>query len=286
MNDEATPPLGDFDALLPPAMAWRAEAVGVAKANQPLVRMSVLALLGGAFIAFGALFSVVATTPGPDSTLPYGVSQVLGGVVFSLGLVLVVVAGAELFTGNNLVVMAWAGRRIPTRALLRGWAIVYVANVIAAVAIAYVVHLSGALDNGAGAVGRRTIAVATAKTSHSFGQALLLGVLGNVLVCLAIWLCFAARSVTDKVIAIVLPVSAFVAAGFEHSIANAYLVPAGLFASGGGGGPLTWSRFVTHNLVPVTIGNLIGGAVLVGAVYWFVYLRAAPDLTTAPREPR
>jgi len=286
MNDESTSPVEDFDALLPPAMARRAEAVGVAKAEQPALRMFVLALLAGAFIAFGALFSVVATTPAPDSALPYGVAQVLAGVVFSLGLVLVVVAGAELFTGNNLVVMAWAGRRIRTRALLRGWAIVYVGNVVAALAVAYVVHLSGALDNGGGAVSRRTIAVATAKTSHSFGQALILGVLGNVLVCLAVWLCFAARSVTDKVIAIVLPVSAFVAAGFEHSIANAYLVPAGLFAQGGGNRPLTWSRFVTHNLVPVTIGNLIGGAVLVGIVYWFVYLRPAGDLTPARPGPR
>ncbi len=268
---------GDFDALLPPAMARRAESVGVTKAGQPLLRMFVLALLGGAFIAFGALFSVVVTTTSTDSAVPYGVGQVLAGVVFSLGLVLVVVAGAELFTGNNLVVMAWASRRIRTLALLRSWVIVYVGNVAAAIAVAYVVHLSGALDNGAGAVGRRTIAVATAKTSHSFGQALVLGVLGNALVCLAIWLCFAARSVADKVVAIVFPVSAFVAAGFEHSIANAYLVPAGLFADGGGHGALTWSRFVTHNLVPVTIGNLIGGALLVGLVYWFVYLRTAGD---------
>jgi formate/nitrite transporter len=266
-------------------MARRAEAVGVAKAKQPAVRMFVLALLGGAFIAFGALFSVVATTPGPDSTLPYGVGQVLAGVVFSLGLVLVVVAGAELFTGNNLGVMAWASRRVRTRALLRGWVIVYVGNVVAAFAIAYVVHLSGAFDNGGGAVGERTIAVATAKTSRPFGQELILGVLGNVLVCLAVWLSFAARSVTDKVLAIVLPVSAFVAAGFEHSIANAYLVPAGLLAEGGGDGPLTWSRFVTHNLVPVTIGNLIGGAVLVGIVYWFVYLRPGADLTPTRAGP-
>lgn len=268
---------GDFDALLPPAMARRAEAAGVVKANQPFLRTFVLSLLGGAFIAFGALFSVVATTPSADSTLPYGVGQVLAGVVFSLGLVLVVVGGAELFTGNNLIVMAWASRRIRARALLRSWGIVYVGNVAAAVAIAYVVHLSGALDNGTGAVGRRTVAIATAKTSHSFGQALLLGILGNALVCLAIWLCFAARSVVDKVVAIVFPVSAFVAAGFEHSIANAYLVPAGLFAGNKSAGVLTWRRFITHNLVPVTIGNLIGGAILVGIVYWFVYLRAAGD---------
>jgi formate/nitrite transporter len=258
-------------------MARRAEAAGVVKANQPFLRTFVLSLLGGAFIAFGALFSVVATTPSADSTLPYGVGQVLAGVVFSLGLVLVVVGGAELFTGNNLIVMAWASRRIRARALLRSWGIVYVGNVAAAVAIAYVVHLSGALDNGTGAVGRRTVAIATAKTSHSFGQALLLGILGNALVCLAIWLCFAARSVVDKVVAIVFPVSAFVAAGFEHSIANAYLVPAGLFAGNKSAGVLTWRRFITHNLVPVTIGNLIGGAILVGIVYWFVYLRAAGD---------
>ena len=146
--------------------------------------------------------------------------------------------------------MALASRRIRTRALLRSWAIVYVGNVAAAMAVAYVVHLSGALDNGTGAVGRRTIAIATVKTSHTFGQALLLGVLGNALVCLAIWLCFAARSVTDKVVAIVFPVSAFVAAGFEHSIANAYLVPAGLPACSppAGAGGLSPGSVSSHTI--------------------------------------
>lgn len=264
---------GTFDARLPAAMARRAEAAGVAKAAQPIMSMFVLALLGGAFIAFGALFFTVATTPGPDAALPYGAAQVLGGVVFSVGLVLVVVGGAELFTGNNLVVMAWAGRRISTLALLRNWLIVYVGNVAAAIAVAWVVHLSGHLDGAGGALGVRATTIAAGKLSRSFGQEALLGVLANVLVCLAVWMCFAARTVVDKVFAIVFPVAAFVAAGFEHSIANAYLVPVALFR-GDGGDDLTWQRFVTRNLVPVTIGNVIGGAVLVGLVYWFVYLRA------------
>ncbi len=260
-----------FDALIPAAMARRAESVGVDKASQRNTRTFILAVLGGAFIAFGAMFSVVATTPSPTITLPYGLVQVIGGAVFSLGLVLIIVGGAELFTGNNLVVMAWANRRISFGLLLRNWTVVYVGNVLGAMAIAYAVHLSGHLDQADGAVGQRTLLIARTKLSHSIGQAVMLGILANILVCLAVWLSFAARTVTDKVVAIVLPVSAFVAAGFEHSIANAYLVPVALFA---GGKRITWSRFVTHNLIPVTIGNLIGGSVLVGLVYWFVYLRA------------
>ena len=261
-----------FDALIPAEVARKAEAIGVVKASQPAWRQLALSLLGGVFISFGAIFFVILTTPSTDVALPYGLAQLLGGVVFSLGLVLVLLSGAELFTGNNIIIMARASGKISTRQLLRNWGIVYVGNVVASIGIAYVVHLSGHLDNGGGAVRARTIAVAAAKTSNSVGQAVTLGVLANVLVCLAVWLCLAAHSVTDKVVAIVGPVSLFVAAGFEHSIANTYLIPVALFA-GGESDTLTWSRFVTHNLAPVTIGNMIGGAVLVGLTYWVIYLR-------------
>jgi formate/nitrite transporter len=258
-------------------MAERAEDVGIAKATLPVGRMLPLAVLAGAFVAFGALFSTVVSTSG-DGSIPYGPSRLLAGMVFSLGLVLVVVGGAELFTGNNLVVMAWASRRVTTWSVLRSWAVVYVGNFAGAVAVAWLVHQSGVLDSADGAVRERALDTAAAKTDLAFGQAVVRGVLANVLVCLAIWLCLSARSVVDKVAAIVLPVSAFVAAGFEHSVANMYFVPVGLFTGGAGSrSGLSWERFLTKNLVPVTLGNLIGGVVLVGLVYWFVYLRPRSD---------
>jgi formate/nitrite transporter len=275
-----------FDALLPPSMARKAEAVGVAKATLPAVPMFTLAVLAGAFIGLGAMFATIATT-GAESAIGYGPSRVLGGLVFSLGLVLVVVGGAELFTGNNLLVMAWAGRRLTTGALLRNWAIVYTGNFAGAIATAWLVHATGIYRNGSGAVGRQTLDVAATKSVLTVPEAITRGILANVLVCLAVWLCFSARSVTDKVLAIILPITAFVAAGFEHSVANMYLLPAGLFVKAdapdsfwatAGGSPqaytdLTWGRFLARNLVPVTLGNVIGGALLVGLVYAFVYLR-------------
>jgi formate transporter len=266
------PSSSTLDALVPGDMARRAEELGVVKANLSTSRMLPLAVLAGAFIAFGAMFSTVVSTTGDAA--PDGPTRLLAGLVFSLGLVLVVVGGAELFTGNNLVVMAWASGRVRTRAVLRSWLIVYLGNFAGAVAIAALVYRSGHLGSPDAALRRRAVDIAAAKTSLAFGDAVLRGVLANVLVCLAIWLCLSARTVMDKIAAIVLPVSAFVAAGFEHSIANMYFVPIGLFADDGPGrSGLTWTRFFTRNLVPVTLGNVIGGAVLVGLTYWFVYLR-------------
>jgi formate/nitrite transporter len=292
-------PAGDtasasFDALLPPAMARKAEAVGVAKAALPTLRLFVLGVLAGAFIAFGAMFATVVTA-GTADQVAYGPARLLAGLVFSLGLVLVVVGGAELFTGNNLLVMALVSKRVSARAVLRNWGIVYVGNFAGAVGVAALTYGSGHYRNGAGAVGRQALEIGAAKTSLAFGEAILLGVLANVLVCLAVWMCMSARSVTDKVVAIVLPISAFVAAGFEHSIANMYFVPIALFVkagapdgfwaeirtSAGRYDDLTWGGFLVGNLLPVTIGNMIGGAPLVGLVYAFVY-RAAP---AEPRGP-
>jgi formate/nitrite transporter len=266
-------------------MARKAEEAGVAKAALPAVQMFTLAVLAGAFIGLGAMFATIATT-GAEAAIGYGPSRVLGGLVFSLGLVLVVIGGAELFTGNNLLVMAWAGRRLTTAAVLRNWAIVYVGNFVGAIATAWLVHTTGIYRNGSGSVGRQALDIATTKASLSFDEAITRGVLANVLVCLAVWLCFSARTVADKVLAIILPITAFVAAGFEHSVANMYLLPAGLFIkadapdsfwAASGASPaaytdLTWRSFA-GNLVPVTLGNVIGGALLVGLVYAFVYLR-------------
>jgi formate/nitrite transporter len=265
-------------------MARRAEEVGVAKAALPAPQLLALAVLAGAFIALGALFATTVTAGTAD--LAFGVTRLLAGLAFSLGLVLVVVAGAELFTGNNLVVMAWAGRRVGTARLLQGWALVYVGNFAGAIATAALVYFARQYEFGGGAVGEQALAIGVAKTSLGFGQAIALGALCNALVCLAVWLTYSARTTTDKILAVVPPIAAFVAAGFEHSVANMYFIPYALFVKGDAdalaavGGDLdvsglTWGAFLVDNLLPVTLGNLIGGTLLVGAVYWFVYLRGA-----------
>jgi formate/nitrite transporter len=269
----------DFDALLPAVVARKAEDVGVAKASMQIDRMLVLAVVAGSFIALGALFSTVVTAGGGSAP---GVTRLLGGLVFSLGLILVVVSGAELFTGNTLIVMSVAGRRLPLVRLLRCWAIVYVGNAAGAIATAALVVWSGRLDDPA--IAARAGEIANAKTSLSVPHAFFSAVLANALVCLAVWMAMSARTVTDKVMAIVPPVTAFVAIGLEHSIANLYFVPVALLDRTWGGSAippsdnLTWSRFLSHNLLPTTAGNIAGGAVLVGLVYWFVYLRPRADV--------
>jgi formate/nitrite transporter len=278
-----------FDALLPPAMAVRAEEVGVRKAAMPTVTLFVLAVLAGAFIALGGVFATTVVA-GAEGFLSYGVARLLAGVVFSLGLILVIVGGAELFTGNNLIVMAWASRRVRTIALTRNWAIVYAGNFVGAFATAMLVFISTQYTFGHGAVGGAALGIADAKVSLAPIPALALGILCNGLVCLAVWLAYSARSTIDRVAVIVPPIAAFVAAGFEHSVANMYFIPIGImvklyapssFWSATGLDPaaygdLTVEAFVA-NLIPVTIGNVIGGTLLVGAIYWFVYLRQADD---------
>lgn len=276
-----------FDSLLPPAMAQKAEDAGVAKANLGIWRMFALAVLAGAFIAMGAVFATTVTTGG-SGALPFGLVKLAGGLVFCLGLILVVVAGAELFTGNNLIVMAWAGGKVSTRQLLRNWIVVYLGNFVGSVLTAVGMFLSGQYSFANGAVGLNALNIANAKVNLGFGQAIVLGIFCNALVCLAVWLCMSARTTTDRILAIIFPITAFVAAGFEHSIANMYFIPVGLFIKDGANSPfwgggldfvaadyanLTWGNFLLANLLPVTIGNIIGGAVMVGLVYWFIYLR-------------
>ena len=271
-----------LDALLPPAMAQKAEDIGVAKAALGTRQTVMLGVLAGAFIGLGAVF---ATTTVAGSTLPYGVTKLLAGTVFSLGLILVVVGGAELFTGNNLIVMAWASGRVSVDRVLRNWGLVYVGNALGAVGTAGLVFVGLHHTFGGAQVGGAALDIAQAKCQLGFVQAVALGVLCNALVCLAVWLSFSARTTVDRVVAVVPPVAAFVAAGFEHSIANLYFVPSGLLIKHGaseafwqalGRTPadfvdLTLSGFLWHNLLPVTLGNMIGGGVLVGLVYQVIY---------------
>lgn len=274
-----------IDALLPAEIAEKAESVGVHKARLDVLKLVALAVLAGAFIGLGAMFATTVLA-GTDGVIPFGVSRLLAGIVFGLGLILVVLAGAELFTGNNLMVMAWVAGKLPLRDMLRAWAIVYIGNFIGAIGTALLVFLSGQYLAGRGTVAAVVLTIAATKTALPFGQALFLGILCNVLVCLAVWLSLGARTTSDKVLAVLFPVSAFVAAGFEHSVANMYFIPLGLFVKAWGPADmwsqlgssaaafagLTWPAFFS-SLVPVTIGNIIGGGALVGGVYWFIYLR-------------
>jgi formate/nitrite transporter len=264
-------------------MAERAEETGVGKAAMDGPRLFTLAVLAGAFIALGGVFATTALAGA--GAAPWGPVRVLAGVAFSFGLILVVVGGAELFTGNNLIVMAWASRRVSTAALIRNWVVVFAGNFVGAVATALAVCLAGTHRGGDGAFGLTAFAIAHDKLQLGFVQAVVLGVLCNALVCLAVWLTYSARTTADRVLAVVPPISAFVAAGFEHSIANMYFVPFAILVAAldpdfvtiqglrSQAPALTWIAFLGRNLVPVTIGNIIGGSVLVGAVYWFVYLR-------------
>ena len=270
-----------IDALLPAEMATRAAYVGERKAEAPALTMFTLSVLAGAFIALGAVFAT--NTAAGTGELPFGIAKLLTGLVFCLGLILVIVGGAELFTGNNLIVMAWASGKVSTRSLLRNWVIVYIGNFVGSLGTALLVFWSKQYTFGGGAVGETALKIASGKASLDFFQALALGVLCNALVCLAVWLTFSARSTIDKIAAIIFPITAFVAAGFEHSIANMYFIPYGLIIKafdpafvaerGLDLSNLTWGNFLVNNLLPVTIGNIIGGAVLVAAIYWSVFLR-------------
>ena len=253
------------DAYAPRQIADRVRDVGVAKARLPLTSLFLLGVLAGAFIGLGALmFTLVAS----DASLGFAAQRLLGGLVFSLGLLLVVVAGAELFTGNNLIAMAWASGLVSSGEVLRNWAWVALANLVGAAGLALLVWLSGHAALNQGAVGRTVVALATAKVQLPWAEAFCRGVLCNVLVCMAVWMAFAGRSVMDRAVAVVFPVTAFVAAGFEHSIANLYLFPLAMLL----GAPLSVGDLL-GNLLPVVAGNIVGGSVLVAGVYWAIYLR-------------
>ena len=279
MPDRDFPSLGPgpFDAYKPSEIAAQVENVGVFKARLPILQALALGVLAGAFIALGAMFYTLVIT---GSELGFGPTRLLGGIAFSLGLILVVVGGAELFTGNNLIVMAWAARRIGHRELLRSWVLVYLGNFAGALGTVALIYLAGYLGLGEGAVGQTAARIAAAKVTIDPVEAFFRGVLCNVLVCLAIWLCFAAHTVPGKILAIIFPISAFVALGFEHSVANMYLIPIGMLAAAEQGAALAPEALAAldlggfaANLVPVTLGNIAGGGGLVALVYHVIYLR-------------
>jgi len=277
MTDDPIPPVTGSvaDAYPPPEIAARVCKLGLAKVNTAVPTMVALAVLAGAFISLGALFYTVTITAGAEGpTLPFGLLRLAGGVTFSLGLILVVVGGAELFTGNNLIAMAWAAGCVQTRQVVRNWIWVYLGNLLGACGTAVLVLLAGIQLLGDGAVGETMVRIARSKIALDPLSAFARGVLCNVLVCLAVWLCMGARSVADKILAIVFPISAFVACGFEHSVANMFFLPLGMVLTAGSAAPLSLAGAVS-NLALVTLGNMIGGTVLVALVYWFIYLRSS-----------
>jgi len=268
------------DAYQPKQMICRLEDIGCAKASQNTLSMVLLGLLAGFFIGLGAMFCTLVTT---DIGLGFGLGKLLGGLTFSLGLILVVIAGAELFTGNSLMVAPWMSARVKGAQLLRSWAIVYFSNFAGALILVAILYYAkfGALDGYE--VGANALMIANSKASLAFVPALCRGIMCNILVCLAVWLCLSARSVTSKILAIIFPITAFVACGFEHSIANMYFIPMGIAMAGQAevlqAAGVTAAQVtnltalgLVHNLIPVTIGNIIGGT-SVGLIYWLVFLR-------------
>jgi formate transporter len=279
-----------FDELLPAEMASKAQDIGIKKAHLDFLSTMALAVLAGAFIALGCIFFTVSQT---GLNVPWGIGRVVGGLTFSLGLVLIIIGGAELFTGNNLIIMAWASRKLSTFRVLRNWGIVYIGNLLGAIATAVFVFWGQHYEMDNGGLGLTALNVGLSKVSLDFSQAIILGILGNAMVCMAVWLTYSARTTFGRIAAIIFPISGFVAAGFEHCVANMYFIPFAIFVKGGASDAfwqgigttaasynnLTWSNFFVNNLIPVTIGNIIGGVVFVALVYWVIYLRNRQTLS-------
>lgn len=280
--------LAGIEGRLPPEIAAQAEADGVAKAGQDSVTLVTLGVLGGAFISFGAIFANVALT-GAEAVVPFGLARVVAGLVFALGLGLVLLGGAQIFTGDVLMVMAWASGRLAIRRVLRAWGLVWIGNLAGALGTAAFVFLAEHHLFGGGQVGVTALRTAETKAALPFIQAFVLGVLCNTLVCLAIWLSLSSRLPAHRMIVAVLPVAAFVAAGFEHAVANMYFIGFGLMVKAGAADafweavrlePAAFPQLgivgFARNLAAVTIGNVAGGAMLVAGVYWLLYRRPRP----------
>jgi len=271
-----------IDDRAAPAIASTMTSVGVKKALIPFFNLMILGMLAGVYIGFGA---ALATLVGHDSAqyVGLGLAQLINGAVFSVGLMLVVIAGAELFTGNNLMITSVLGGQMKIGKLMEKWGTVYLANFLGSMVLVYIMYASGLWKMGNAGVGAKALVIANGKVNLAFMEALFRGIGCNWLVCLAVWMAVSARQTVGKIFAIFFPIMAFVALGFEHSVANMYFIPMGLLLKGtalAGGlgldlGRLTWGGFVVRNLVPVTLGNIIGGSLFVGTLYWGAYLRGA-----------
>jgi len=281
-----------FDLLAPCDITRKAESVGVAKATSSTKILLILGVLAGMFIGLAGQFYLIATF---DTGMNPSITRLLGGMAFSLGLVLVVVAGAELFTGNTLLIVSCLSRKITVRQLLRNWVLVYLGNLAGSLIVVGLSYYAHQWALGGLTLGTHAVAVAAGKTALPFSVSFVRAILANVLVVLAVWMSFAGRSLTDKIAGIILPITAFVASGFEHSVANMFFVPFGLLVSRRpemalalpAGAPLetlTWPSFILHSLIPSTLGNIVGGVLFVGLLYWYVYIACAENKDRMQKE--
>ncbi|MCD8399522.1 formate/nitrite transporter family protein [Tenacibaculum finnmarkense] len=245
----------------------------VKKVEKSFLTSLLLGILAGSFIGLGALFYTIVKS---DQTYSFATKQILGGFVFSLGLILVIIAGAELFTGNNLIAIAWAEKKVSTKQMMRNWGIIFFSNMIGAISLAVMVYFSGHLDMNNGAIAETYLKMADAKCNLPFMTAFFRGILCNILVCLGVWMAMGGKTITDKILAIVFPITLFVAAGFEHSIANLFIIPLGLLIKTFSDVQIT-TLFLSisgmiKNLIPVILGNIIGGSVFIGLMYHLIFL--------------
>ncbi|MGM0366344.1 MAG: formate/nitrite transporter family protein [Actinomycetota bacterium] len=275
-----SPKIFQFDDYSPADMEKRVEAASKNKARLNFLSLSMLTVLAGSFIALGAVFYTITTF---DSNLSMGLTRLIGGLTFSLGLILVIIAGAELFTGNNLIMMGLASGVVTYKQVLKNWSVAYIGNFLGSIVVVYLMYFTNLWQAKDNLLGANAVIVAANKVNLTFAEGLTRGILCNALVCLAVWLCFSARTVVSKIAAIIFPITAFVAIGFEHSIANMYFIPMGMLLKNNPGvlsalleaspgidlSNLNLLGFL-GNLLSVTIGNIIGGAVMVGVVYWII----------------
>lgn len=279
--------------LTPPEITEVTIQTGIKKSKTTIVNMLILGILAGAFIAFAAEGSNMAAFNLFAKAETYGLGKVLAGAVFGTGLMLVLIAGGELFTGNTMILVGVLDKKVSIKAMLKNWFFVYVGNFIGSIFIAYMINESGLFSSGDSMLGAVTIKIAAYKVGLTFTQGLFLGIMCNWLVCLAVWMAYGAKDMTGKILAIFFPIWLFITSGFEHCVANMYYIPAGILAKNNesltdaaavlGVTPeklnhLNWETFFTGNLIPVTLGNIIGGGVFVGAAYWYVYIRNSKSL--------
>ncbi len=282
-TSRAAEPVGGSAILTPSQMAQAAEDAAFGKATSHQLKSFLLALTAGGYIALGFVF--YTTSQVGAEQLPYGVAKVLGGVVFATGLALVVLTGAELFTSSTLTLTARASGRITTWQLLRNWVVVFIGNFLGALTIAGLVFLGRVHEQVEGSWAKVVLDVSLKKVHHDFTTAFVLGILCNLMVCLAVWAAYSGRTTVDKIAAVTMPIALFVATGFEHSVANMFMVPLGIFIRSFAGkdfwsttgldqgayADLTWSTFLVDNLLPVTLGNVVGGGLMIGVLYWTIF---------------
>lgn len=269
----------EFECKNPATVADNLSRTGcVKKTQQSIVNLIILGILAGVYIGFGAQLATMVTHD-LGAFLGVGMAKLIGGAVFSVGLMLVVIAGAELFTGNNLIFLSVLDRQVKMTGLLRNWGVVYFANFAGSLLLVLLMYWSGLWKTSGGAVGVTAMKIANAKVELTFLEAFARAILCNWLVCLAVWMAVSARTVVGKIFAIFFPIMAFVASGFEHSVANMYFIPMGLVLKGQAlieaSANLTVGGMIVKNLIPVTLGNIVGGAFFVATLYWIVYLRKA-----------